>query len=208
MFIMQLEMLESAGFTKGELKVYSALLDLGETTSGPIIAKSGISSSKVYEILEKLSKKGLVSHIVKNKTKYFQPADPQRILDYLDKEKTILEKTRNKAEKLVKTLSAKQKVFSEQQSSSLYEGFEGIKSVFISILNTLKKGEEYYVFTVKEEASSNELRLFFIQHHQKRVKKGIKVKLLSDIRFKSKIQSMYPNYKLLLVSQRNLHPEL
>ena len=45
------ELLEEIGLTKSEIKVYLALLELGSATSGPIVDKSGASSSKIYEIL-------------------------------------------------------------------------------------------------------------------------------------------------------------
>ena len=80
---MNTKILEDLGLTKGEVKVYLALIGLGETTSGPIVEQSGVSVSKVYQILNRLAKKGLSSHILKGKTKYFKAADPNRLLDYL-----------------------------------------------------------------------------------------------------------------------------
>ena len=41
---MNLEILETIGLTKAEIKVYSALLELGSSTTGPIVEKSGASS--------------------------------------------------------------------------------------------------------------------------------------------------------------------
>jgi len=63
------KILEGIGLTKGEVKVYLTLLKTGETTTGKIIDNSGLSSGKIYEILEKLIKKGLVAYIIKEKTK-------------------------------------------------------------------------------------------------------------------------------------------
>ena len=60
--------LREAGLTEGEIKVYLALLELGSSTTGPIVDKSGISRSIIYQILEKLMEKGLVSFITKEKT--------------------------------------------------------------------------------------------------------------------------------------------
>ena len=60
----------------------------------------------------------------------------------------------------------------------------------------MQRGQEYYVFTVDEEISSEELRLFFINHHAKRVEKGIRVKLLSKKSLQKKIRDQYPRYRL------------
>ena len=58
-------LLESVGLTKSEAKVYLALLELGSSSKGPIVKRSGVASSKVYELLDKLIAKGLVSIVVK-----------------------------------------------------------------------------------------------------------------------------------------------
>ena len=58
------------------------MLDIGATTSGPIVDKSNVARSIVYQILEKLIQKGLVSFIIKDKTKYYQASNPKKILEY------------------------------------------------------------------------------------------------------------------------------
>ena len=60
------------GLTEGESKVYLALTELGSSTVGPIVKKSGVAYSNIYDILHRLIEKGIVSFIIKNKTRYFQ----------------------------------------------------------------------------------------------------------------------------------------
>ena len=67
--LMDTTSLREAGLTDGEIKVYLALLELGAATTGPIIEKSGIARSIIYQILDKLMQKGLVSMVMKDKTK-------------------------------------------------------------------------------------------------------------------------------------------
>ena len=66
---MNAKILENIGLTDGEIKVYLALIKLGSSTSGPITDKSGVSRSKIYNILERLIQKGLVSYTIKEKTR-------------------------------------------------------------------------------------------------------------------------------------------
>jgi len=90
---MNLEIFREIGMTSGEARVYETLLNLGFSSTGQIINQSGITSSKVYIILEKLEKKGLVSHVIKNNVKHFQIADPKRLLDYMEeKNPKLIEK--------------------------------------------------------------------------------------------------------------------
>ena len=82
---MNTEILRKIGLTEGEIRVYEALAYLGQSSTGPIMDKSGISSTKVYLILERLIQRGLVCFIVENNVKKFQIANPQNIIEYLDK---------------------------------------------------------------------------------------------------------------------------
>ena len=177
---MNIEILEQIGFTKGEIKVYLALLELGETTTGAIIKKSKITGSKVYEILDRLIKKGLVGYVIREKTKYFQASPPKRILDYVNKKETELKNKKLEIEKIIPKLEQKQKVKEKIQSSYIYEGLEGIKTVFNLILELLKPGEEYYVFTLGEDLKQKRVILFLKNYHQKRIKKKIKAKIIAN----------------------------
>ncbi len=193
---MDTKALEQIGLTKGESKVYLALLELGETTTGAIIQKANISSSKVYEILFKLIEKGLASYTLKEKTKYFQPATPTKLLEYLNNKQQTMYQAEQTLQQLLPTLEAKQKQSQQKQTTATYHGFEGIKTVFYTIIETLQKGEEYYVFTLDEEVTEDTLKTFFRQYHTKRIAKGISVKLLSREENKKTLQKLYPKYKL------------
>ena len=59
------EILKNIGLTEGEAKTYLALSSLGTSTVGNIISEADVSASKVYQILERLMQKGLVSMVVK-----------------------------------------------------------------------------------------------------------------------------------------------
>ena len=60
----EVSILEDLGLSKREAKAYLALLELGSTTVGEIIKKTDIPSSKIYEVLDRLMKKGLVSYVI------------------------------------------------------------------------------------------------------------------------------------------------
>ena len=53
---MDVKLLHDIGLTDGETKVYLALISLGTTKTGPLASKAGVSSSKVYKILDRLEK--------------------------------------------------------------------------------------------------------------------------------------------------------
>ncbi len=177
---METEILEQAGFTKGEIRVYLALLELGETTTGNIIKKSKITGSKVYEILEKLIEKGLVSYVIKEKTKYFQASSPKRLLDYINKKEIEIRIYKKEIESIIPKLESIQKTKQKIKSSQIFEGYAGIKTVFNLILESLKQNEEYYAFSLGEELKDENIMLFLQNYHQKRIHKKIKVKIIAN----------------------------
>ena len=88
---MELEIqLNKIGLTNNESKIYLSLRILGTTTTGPLIKKSKIHASKVYEGLNRLIEKGLVTYVVKSNTKYFQAVEPERLFDLIEKRREEL----------------------------------------------------------------------------------------------------------------------
>lgn len=177
---MNKEIFKELGFTEGEINVYFSLLDLGESTTGPLIKKSNISGSKVYEILEKLIQKGLVSHITKEKTKYFQVASTSRLVDYIEKRERDLVDKKKEIEKMIPELEKRRKGIVGKREALVLEGFGGIKTFFKMILDEMKKGEEYYVVTLGPDLRNENVLLFLEQHHNKREEKGVRIKILMN----------------------------
>jgi sugar-specific transcriptional regulator TrmB len=62
---MELQDLKKIGLTHGEIKIYEALLDLGECTRTILAKKSGISPSKIYDVANRLIEKGIISSVKK-----------------------------------------------------------------------------------------------------------------------------------------------
>jgi sugar-specific transcriptional regulator TrmB len=56
--------LTQLGLTDGEARVYLSLLKIGLSKVGPIVRDSHVSYSKIYDVLERLGMKGLVSHVI------------------------------------------------------------------------------------------------------------------------------------------------
>jgi sugar-specific transcriptional regulator TrmB len=177
---MDLKILETVGFTRGEVKVYRSLLELGETTTGKIIQKSKITGSKVYEILDKLIEKGLVAYIIKEKTKYFQASSPRRLLDYINNKQAEMEQQKEEIERIMPSLESIQKFNQKTQSSQVFEGYEGIKTVFNLILDSLKPNQEYYAFSLGEELKNEKFVAFLKNYHIKRIERKIKVKIIAN----------------------------
>ena len=138
--------LSEIGLTKGEARVYLCLLSLGQTTSGPIIAQSGISSSKVYEILEKLMQKGLVSSTTLNKTRHFQATSPSKLRDYLSAQEDALNRRRSLLEQNLPSLQADYRGNKALQNAEFFVGVQAIKTMLMGLIEDARKGDEFLFF--------------------------------------------------------------
>lgn len=167
-------LLEEIGLTKSEINVYLALLELGSSSTGKIVEKSKASSSKIYEILEKLMEKGLVSYVIKSGVKYFNAASPKRILDYMQEKQALLKNQTAEVEKLLPELELKQTLTTEKSETLVFKGMKGAETAFEDILTTLKKNEEVLILGFSEVQES--FQNFLLKFHKKRAKLGIKLR--------------------------------
>jgi sugar-specific transcriptional regulator TrmB len=187
---METELLEDIGLSKGEIKVYMTLLRLGETTTGNIINQAQISGGKVYVILEKLISKGLVSFIIKEKTKYFKAASPNKILDYVEEKEKKLDEKKKKIETQLPTLLSISDSSKEKYNSQLYLGYEGIKTATFETLNQTSNKQEILIMGINL-SREDKYNVMWKHWHNERTKKGISCKML----FSNKDKEFFNEFK-------------
>ncbi|VVC02756.1 HTH-type sugar sensing transcriptional regulator TrmBL1 [Candidatus Burarchaeum australiense] len=177
---MDLKLLEEIGLTPGEVKVYLALLKLGPSKTGPLCAAAGVSSSKIYKILDRLHAKGLAGHVIIGKAKHFAAMQPRCVLDYMDEKQARLAKDRKAVEGMVGELERMQEKAGVKTEVFVYEGFRGVTNLFRGMLADLKAGEEYYVIGAGYGENVPGLRPFFHNHHLRRSERRIGLKMLAN----------------------------
>ncbi|NOX71107.1 MAG: TrmB family transcriptional regulator [Candidatus Micrarchaeota archaeon] len=178
--------LEQIGLTHGEIKVYLALLELGSTTTGPLTDRSGVSRSKIYNVLERLIQKGLASYIIRGETRFFQAAEPLKIFDYLESKEEEIKKQRRKVSAILPILHKRQMLSERINKVQVFEGFKGIQTVHEHTYLKLKKGEEYFFLGIPPHQDER-YHMYWQKDHKKRIKAGIKCRLLFNFGTDSKI---------------------
>ncbi len=209
---MDYDTFKELGFTDREIKVYLALIELGTSTVGPISKKTKLAPSKVYETIEKLKEKGLVSFIVISKTKHFQASDPNEIIN-------LIEEKKRRFKSIVEELRTKQKFAESKQVAIVHEGYKSVHAMFNWIADILQKGDYYYAFAFKEEyynpATSSLLRNFHIKLEEKKVddrlighvsvKKAIKETFKDNKNFKIRFVKQFWPSVILIYKDRTVH---
>jgi HTH-type transcriptional regulator, sugar sensing transcriptional regulator len=188
------ELLEKIGLTRSEINVYLALLELGSSTTGPIVDRSKATSSKIYEILDRLMQKGLVSYVIKSGTKHFEAADPKRILDYMREKKEQLKKQEEDLKQLIPELELKKKLSELKSEATIYKGIRGLETAFYDALSLLKPGEEVLSFGIPSRTKT--IDRFFVRWGKDRAKKKIKSRLLFDESARGEQQTIPENAPL------------
>src|SRR3989338_10363963 len=167
------KLLEDIGLSRGEAKVYLVLLDLGMATTGPIAKHSRISPSKIYKILDKLSARGLVSHVLIGKTKHLKPSNPKTVLDLIHKKKNEITEKEQQFQSILPQLQKQLSQAQKKAQAEIYEGFSGLKTVFDEILNTSNREDE--LLTIGISKATGTVQRYFIHFFKKQEKIGFKV---------------------------------
>ena len=135
-----MEELKQLGLNDNEIKVYVTMLKIGLSTASTISEKTGLYRPYVYDTLEKLIDKGLVSYVIKDNKKHFQADHPKKLIENLkEKEENI--------KKILPTLIS----FTKLQGENLVLGVSEKRYtkqdpiVFKQFLNKLEK------FNIKEK---------------------------------------------------------
>jgi sugar-specific transcriptional regulator TrmB len=129
------ELLRKIGLSPGEIKVYSALLEMGRAPINRIHEATGIERRNIYDIINKLIERGLVSYVAENKKRFFHVAHPKNILGYLDQKKQSLETVEEEVKKQIPTLIEKYNFSKPAVNAEMFRGFDGVKAVWEDMLN-------------------------------------------------------------------------
>jgi HTH-type transcriptional regulator, sugar sensing transcriptional regulator len=166
--------------TQGESKVYQALVELGESSIGNIIKVSGASHSKIYDILKRLSEKGLVSSINKRGKQFFSPAEPSSLLVLLNSKKEELNDLDGDMKEIIKNLKVRKNITQPKSILNSYEGIKGMKVVLDSVIDEIGKSDSVYIMGIPAKIVKN-AGGYLKDWQKRRIKKGAKCKILADI---------------------------
>lgn len=159
--------LEQIGLTKTETKVYLTLLELGESLAGKIANNANLYRKNVYDALNNLHKKGLVSFVIKSNRKHWKAIDPKKI-DSIMNEKLDLVRS------IIPELSEKFKTKVKTREVIYFEGLQGMKSFYDDMH---KENKNIYVIGATGK-SYTQLK-YFIHSWNRRINElNIKIKVL------------------------------
>jgi sugar-specific transcriptional regulator TrmB len=166
---MNQKFLEEAGLTSTEARIYLALLEKGACRAGEITRHTGIHRRSVYDAIERLIQKGLVSYIKTNNRNYYEAAPPDRLLE-------LLKEKEDNIKQLLPELQLLRNFADEKKEVLFFRGKQAIKTVFE---DQIKEGKEVLIFG--DAVNVNEIVKYYFPHFDKhRIEKSIRVRMLFD----------------------------
>ncbi len=159
------EILESVGLHKNEIIVYLDLIGIGKSSAHEISHRTKIHRPNVYDILNKLIKKGIVTQSIENNVKMFYPVSPQNLLNYL----------KQKEFELKKIIPEIEKIHSHPPEKRTVTMSEGIKAFRMILDSLLEKDKPIYVYGIPKGVSEV-IGGFIGDFHERRIKKEILMK--------------------------------
>ncbi|MFA6503469.1 MAG: helix-turn-helix domain-containing protein [Patescibacteria group bacterium] len=165
------EKLTEIGLTSNQTTVYLELIKAKKCRASAIIEQTKLHRSIVYTCLDDLIAKGLASKLSQNGVAVFEATDPKNLVEMMDVKRKTAESAASDLLKLINEVPRDIRVF---------EGSEGIINARERSLN-LPADETIYVLGGPQLSTTQAYeKNIWIPYHKKRIKKGIKNKVMFD----------------------------
>jgi len=166
-------LLEQLNFTPKETSIYLALMELGSAKASEISKKTDINRTTVYDLLEILIKRGLVSKYKKGSSTFFNALEPENLITYLDREKQeksqIIDKQKQKIQELMPQLLSLQDITTTKPKVRFFEGEKGMREAYEDTLTS----KEMILAYANVDTVHKGLPNFFPEYYKRRAAKKI-----------------------------------
>lgn len=126
------EELREVGLSENETQTYVTLLKTGISTANRVAEITGIKRSTVYDTLNQLINKGIVSKIVREEVHYYEAAQPEKLIYLLDERK-------ERIKQIIPKLKSIQESTTEKTGVTYFEGKKGVLTVLNDIIEQNKE---------------------------------------------------------------------
>ena len=140
------ELLKLFGLTDTETMVFSELNYLGVSSIGNLIKRTYLHRGTVYNTLQRLKERGLISINIKGNMLYYCP-NPNGFLSLIEEERVNLEKKKEIVER-IKECATYSRCLNKDNDLKVYllEGKSAFKGFFLDLVNNARKNDEAYLY--------------------------------------------------------------
>lgn len=165
---MELDILGKIGLTEAEIKVYNALLELGSSSLNKIQERTAIERRYIYDVLNKLIEKGLVSYATEKGKRTYQVTHPNKILGYVQEQKSKLTDIEKDINVVLPDIVRLYEEYKPEIKVEILRGKEGVKAMGEMLLNYKNN------YIIGGDGSVQRYMPFFWKHfNERRIKKRV-----------------------------------
>jgi len=168
---MLLNKLTQIGLDKKEAEIYLALLEIGAAPISQISKKSGVKRTTVYDAIESLKKKGVVTVAKKGKRSTYFAEDPRMLGEHIDDSKETFINMLPELLSVANFIDKKPKI-------RFFEGVIGLKEVYRDTLNY--QDRELLAWVPEETQTIFDKKFLNEQYHPKRIEKKIWMRAIAQ----------------------------
>ena len=202
MTTMKPEDLIEIGFNRNEAKVYLSLIKFGKADAHQLIQYTKFHKNIIYDNLEKLIDKGLVTYILEGGRKVFKLASSNMLIEFFNEQEKEIKAKQDKAKDIAKEIDKISKVVKEKQEATIYKGKNGLKTFYNQML---KKGE-FCVFGSPKESVEIMGETFWRNFDVKRKQIKLSAKLIFNYSLREYGETVKNNYTEVRYLKENFEP--
>jgi sugar-specific transcriptional regulator TrmB len=202
MTTMNTKELMELGFNKNEAKVYLSLIKFKNADAHRIIQDTKFHKNIVYDNLDKLIDKGLITFIVEGNKKIFHIASPEILVDIFEEKIKETEKTKEKAKKISNEIKKIAKQSLEKQEATIYRGKQGIRAFYKETL----EGTDYVVFGAPQDSIEVMGKTFWKNYDIKRMERKVKARMIFNPSIKNYGKTIVNKLTLVKYFDKDFEP--
>lgn len=164
-----IEVLENLGLREGEIKVFLDLLKYGNSPVSKIKERTQLHRTTIYDFLESLINKGIVSYIKISGVKFYSAKEPEILFNLIEEKSNMLKSVFDELKNIKNNNE-------ESFSVEVFKGKEGFK---YWLNDMVKEQKDVYGFGIDEKIFSSKFKYEVAQYFQKRKNLEYKERLLT-----------------------------
>ncbi|TAL19641.1 HTH domain-containing protein [Patescibacteria group bacterium] len=168
------QLLRSLDFSESEAAFYLAALEAGSASAQELAKKAGVSRVTAYAAIESLTKRGLMSAVIKSKRALWSAESPERLISFFRSQLAERQTTLQELESSLGELLLLRR--GERPFIRVFEGNEAVNAFYDDLISS---GADLMLEIGNLEAIQGVIPLTALKPYKKRLDKaGIKVKAI------------------------------
>lgn len=200
------EDLKKLGLSWNETKVYLSLVKIGETPVGGIINDLKVHRQIIYNALDELEKRNMVTKTLRNKVNHYKITDPEILVENIRQQELIASRVSRRIEEELKQTKKEHEI-------NIYNGKENIRRFFIKIFKEEPIGSTYYILGGQGKRLEEVLgeKFFYGEYDRIRKERNLHSKNILNETFRKDIGDFYKKLDTSIretryVSFENINP--